>query len=102
MVRGIKWVDEVVEGVPYVTTLETLDKYQCDFCVHGGKHITWFDTQYCNLGVIVVTYVCCEPIEIISENTFELCLSLSWDTNCYTEVYSGFSLFLQSNSVIPP
>ncbi|XP_071442336.1 ethanolamine-phosphate cytidylyltransferase [Hetaerina americana] len=35
MVRGIKWVDEVVEGAPYVTTLETLDKYNCDFCVHG-------------------------------------------------------------------
>ncbi|VDM21106.1 unnamed protein product [Wuchereria bancrofti] len=38
MVRGIKWVDEVVEGAPYVTTVETLDKYNCDFCVHGGKH----------------------------------------------------------------
>lgn len=37
MVRGIKWVDEVVEGAPYVSTLETLDKYNCDFCVHGGK-----------------------------------------------------------------
>lgn len=36
MVRAIKWVDEVVEGAPYVTTLETLDKYNCDFCVHGG------------------------------------------------------------------
>lgn len=35
MVRGIKWVDEVVEAVPYITTLETLDKYNCDFCVHG-------------------------------------------------------------------
>uniref|UniRef100_A0A1I7VBN4 ethanolamine-phosphate cytidylyltransferase n=3 Tax=Loa loa TaxID=7209 RepID=A0A1I7VBN4_LOALO len=35
MVRGIKWVDEVVEGAPYVTTVETLDKYNCDFCVHG-------------------------------------------------------------------
>lgn len=35
MVAGIKWVDEVVTGVPYVTTLETLDKYDCDFCVHG-------------------------------------------------------------------
>jgi len=33
--RGIKWVDEVVENAPYVTTLETLDKYNCDFCVHG-------------------------------------------------------------------
>lgn len=39
MVRGIKWVDEVVEGAPYVTTLETLDKYNCDFCVHGGKNL---------------------------------------------------------------
>lgn len=35
MVKGIKWVDEVVEGAPYVTTLETLDKYDCDFCCHG-------------------------------------------------------------------
>ncbi|XP_048102686.1 ethanolamine-phosphate cytidylyltransferase-like isoform X2 [Alosa alosa] len=35
MVRAIKWVDELVEGAPYVTTLETLDKYKCDFCVHG-------------------------------------------------------------------
>lgn len=39
MVRGIKWVDEVVEGAPYVTTLETLDKFNCDFCVHGGESI---------------------------------------------------------------
>ncbi|XP_055545471.1 ethanolamine-phosphate cytidylyltransferase isoform X1 [Wyeomyia smithii] len=35
MVRGIKWVDEVVEDAPYVTTLETLDQHNCDFCVHG-------------------------------------------------------------------
>jgi ethanolamine-phosphate cytidylyltransferase len=35
MVRAIKWVDEVVEGAPYVTTLQTLDKYDCEFCVHG-------------------------------------------------------------------
>lgn len=37
MVKGIKWVDEIVEDAPYVTTLETLDKYDCDFCVHGGN-----------------------------------------------------------------
>ncbi|EDW25642.1 GL26305 [Drosophila persimilis] len=35
MVKGIKWVDEVVLGAPYVTTLEVLDKNNCDFCVHG-------------------------------------------------------------------
>jgi len=36
MVRAIKWVDEVVEAAPYVTTLETMDKYRCEFCVHGN------------------------------------------------------------------
>uniref|UniRef100_A0A672NTC2 ethanolamine-phosphate cytidylyltransferase n=1 Tax=Sinocyclocheilus grahami TaxID=75366 RepID=A0A672NTC2_SINGR len=35
MIRATKWVDEIVEGAPYVTTLETLDKYNCDFCMHG-------------------------------------------------------------------
>ena len=35
MVRAIKWVDEVVEGVGYVTQIETLDQNDCDFCVHG-------------------------------------------------------------------
>ncbi|XP_036609841.1 ethanolamine-phosphate cytidylyltransferase isoform X2 [Trichosurus vulpecula] len=36
MVQAIKWVDEIVAGAPYVTALETLDKYNCDFCVHGN------------------------------------------------------------------
>ncbi|XP_040845691.1 ethanolamine-phosphate cytidylyltransferase isoform X1 [Ochotona curzoniae] len=36
MVKAIKWVDQVVPAAPYVTTLETLDKYSCDFCVHGN------------------------------------------------------------------
>ena len=43
MVRAIKWVDEVVEGAPYVTTLETLDKYNCDFCAHGNDITTTVD-----------------------------------------------------------
>ncbi|OTF75460.1 ethanolamine-phosphate cytidylyltransferase-like protein, partial [Euroglyphus maynei] len=36
MIRAIKWVDEIVENAPYITSLETLDKYNCDFCVHGN------------------------------------------------------------------
>ncbi len=36
MVRAIKWVDEVVENAPYVTTIEELDEHECDFCVHGN------------------------------------------------------------------
>lgn len=39
MVQAIKWVDEVVPAAPYVTTLETLDKYNCDFCVHGSEWV---------------------------------------------------------------
>uniref|UniRef100_A0A8C4MZZ6 ethanolamine-phosphate cytidylyltransferase n=1 Tax=Eptatretus burgeri TaxID=7764 RepID=A0A8C4MZZ6_EPTBU len=35
MVKAIKWVDEVVEGAPYVTTIDTLDYHGCQFCVHG-------------------------------------------------------------------
>ncbi|KAG1655984.1 Ethanolamine-phosphate cytidylyltransferase [Nymphon striatum] len=40
MVRAIKWVDEIVEGAPYVSTLDTLDKYNCEFCVHGDDITT--------------------------------------------------------------
>ncbi|BFZ17888.1 hypothetical protein BsWGS_20927 [Bradybaena similaris] len=43
MVRAIKWVDEVIEDAPYVTTLETLDKYGCDFCIHGDDITTTAD-----------------------------------------------------------
>lgn len=38
--RGIKWVDEVVEAPPYYVYESTLDENDCDFCVHGGK-ISW-------------------------------------------------------------
>lgn len=34
-VRGCKWVDEVVEDSPYVTTLEIMDQYNCEVCIHG-------------------------------------------------------------------
>ena len=27
---------QVVEDAPYITYTSTLDKYTCDFCVHGG------------------------------------------------------------------
>ncbi|KAI8488989.1 Ethanolamine-phosphate cytidylyltransferase [Branchiostoma belcheri] len=45
MVGAIKWVDEVVEGAPYVTTLDTMDKYNCDFCVHGDDITMTADGQ---------------------------------------------------------
>lgn len=38
--RACRWVDQVVEAAPYVTTLDTLEKYDCDFCVHGADITT--------------------------------------------------------------
>lgn len=46
MVKGIKWVDEVVEDAPYVSTLETLDIHNCDYCVHGGKFLLLLICHY--------------------------------------------------------
>ncbi|PAA89138.1 hypothetical protein BOX15_Mlig009432g1 [Macrostomum lignano] len=43
IVRAIKWVDEVVENVPYITSVATLDKYNCDFCAHGDDLTTSAD-----------------------------------------------------------
>ncbi|RKP18555.1 Nucleotidylyl transferase, partial [Rozella allomycis CSF55] len=34
-VAACKWVDEVVPNAPYFTTVEILDQYDADFCVHG-------------------------------------------------------------------
>lgn len=34
-IRACKWVDEVVEGAPYVTDLAVMDAHGCEFCVHG-------------------------------------------------------------------
>jgi len=45
MVQGIKWVDEVVKGAPYTTSLEKLDEYGCDFCVHGDDITCTADGQ---------------------------------------------------------
>ncbi|VDD74518.1 unnamed protein product [Mesocestoides corti] len=35
LLKALKWVDEVVKDAPYMTQLEVLEKYDCDFCVHG-------------------------------------------------------------------
>lgn len=35
MISSVRWVDAVVEDVPYGNVLQTLDKHNCNFCVHG-------------------------------------------------------------------
>jgi ethanolamine-phosphate cytidylyltransferase len=50
-VAACKWVDEVVVDAPYVTTVETLVKYNCDFCVHGDDITTAADGTDCYQAV---------------------------------------------------
>ncbi|KAG0328792.1 Ethanolamine-phosphate cytidylyltransferase [Dissophora globulifera] len=42
-VSACKWVDEVVPNAPYLTSLEWMDRYNCDFCVHGDDVSTLAD-----------------------------------------------------------
>ncbi|KAG0302186.1 Ethanolamine-phosphate cytidylyltransferase [Dissophora globulifera] len=46
-VAACKWVDEVVPNAPYLTSLEWMDKYNCDFCVHGDDITTMADGTDC-------------------------------------------------------
>ncbi|KAF9331535.1 Ethanolamine-phosphate cytidylyltransferase [Linnemannia elongata] len=42
-VAACTWVDEVVPNAPYSTSLEWMDKYNCDYCVHGDDPSTLAD-----------------------------------------------------------
>lgn len=46
-VRACKWVDEVVENAPFITSLEVLKKHNVDYCVHGDDIITSADGTDC-------------------------------------------------------
>ena len=35
ILRACKWADEVVEDTEYSVTVETLDKYNCQYYAHG-------------------------------------------------------------------
>ncbi|EPQ61027.1 Nucleotidylyl transferase [Gloeophyllum trabeum ATCC 11539] len=39
VVAGCRWVDEVIEGAPYITQLHVLDKHHVDFLVHGDDAV---------------------------------------------------------------
>jgi hypothetical protein len=53
MVKACKWADEVIEGAPYLATLETLEKYNCDFCVHGEDVSFSPSLAYCYVFIFV-------------------------------------------------
>ncbi|KAI8374328.1 uncharacterized protein BYT42DRAFT_400159 [Radiomyces spectabilis] len=50
-VAACKWVDEVVPNAPYNTTVEILQKYNIDFCVHGDDITTMADGTDCYQAV---------------------------------------------------
>jgi len=46
-VAACKWVDLVVPDAPYITSVEVMEKYDCDFCVHGDDITTAADGSDC-------------------------------------------------------
>ncbi|KAJ1981927.1 choline phosphate cytidylyltransferase [Dimargaris xerosporica] len=46
-VAACKWVDLVVPNAPYTTSLDVLDQYDCDYCVHGDDITTLADGTDC-------------------------------------------------------
>ncbi|RIB15610.1 hypothetical protein C2G38_2039239 [Gigaspora rosea] len=50
-VAACKWVDHVVPNAPYFTSLEVMDSYSCDFCVHGDDITTLCDGTDCYQAV---------------------------------------------------
>ena len=47
MVEQCKWVNQVVRDAPYLTTVETLDAYDCGVCIHGDDITTMADGSDC-------------------------------------------------------
>jgi ethanolamine-phosphate cytidylyltransferase len=54
MVRAIKWVDEVIEAALNVTTVEELDEFSCDFCVHGNDITMTADGEFESTSTVVI------------------------------------------------
>ena len=50
-VGACKWADLVVPDAPYFTSLEVMDQYKCDFCVHGDDISTLADGTDCYQAV---------------------------------------------------
>ncbi|CAG8463522.1 91_t:CDS:2 [Diversispora eburnea] len=46
-VAACKWADLVVPDAPYITSLQVMDQYDCDFCVHGDDTTTTADGSDC-------------------------------------------------------
>jgi ethanolamine-phosphate cytidylyltransferase len=43
ILRACKWIDEVHEDTEYTVTIDTLDRYNCNYYAHGDDPI--FDSE---------------------------------------------------------
>ncbi|RHZ70270.1 hypothetical protein Glove_273g21 [Diversispora epigaea] len=50
-VAACKWADLVVPNAPYITSLQVMNQYDCDFCVHGDDTTTTADGSDCYQAV---------------------------------------------------
>ena len=48
----------MVEDVPYVTELETMDKYKCDYCAHGGVVTSYLSLFAVYTNVVIFYFGC--------------------------------------------
>ena len=104
MVRAIKWVDEVVENAPYVTTLETLEQYNCAFCVHGDditvsakkKELLSILLHRTTVIVIITRSLLMEWILIISSNLLDDIENVNELKVCQRPIWSEGQIFIEN------
>lgn len=101
-VRAIKWVDQVVEAAPYTTTLETLDQYRCNFCVHGDDITLTADGQDTyHIVKAAGRYRECKRTQGISTTDLVGRMLLMTKTHHQHEVPAGISPYTGATQFLP-
>ncbi|EPB79715.1 cytidyltransferase domain protein [Ancylostoma ceylanicum] len=107
LVSGLKFVDRVVENAPYHTTVASLDKYNCDFCVveESASH----DKRSEEVRRAGRSVVAKQPFEVSSKDIIERTLrmhsamrngerlDLPWQEGIFLATSETFKLFGSSS-----
>ncbi|XP_046553767.1 ethanolamine-phosphate cytidylyltransferase-like [Haliotis rubra] len=109
MISSIRWVDEVVEDIPFGTSTDLLDKHKCDFCVHGDEFATNGDGKD-SYGEVKAAqrYIKCNRLDGISTTDIveRILQATTQVPNTHTTAYwkkagsTGVSSFLTSTCLI--
>lgn len=91
---------QVVEDAPYVTTLETLDKYNCDFCVHGGIVNLSFLVSV-HLGQSYVPSICINIPSVLSYTSYDPILITRGNQESLGEIHDRLQVADRPSNVWP-